>query len=71
MVVLDHEARICKKCGFKWWMNEEDEYWNEQGYGYSVKLCDCPECGTPKIIKYYEDCSLDLNTDTRWYSYKK
>lgn len=68
MTGLEHEVRICKKCGFRWLMDDEDIYWDENGYGYSTKLCDCPSCNTPNIIKYNEDCSLDLNIDTRWYA---
>ena len=68
MKEANQEVRICKKCGFKWWAIKEEEYWDENGYGYSTKLCNCPSCNTPKVIKYYEDCSLDINTDTRWFS---
>lgn len=55
----------CIKCGYKW--HPDKIYWDEKGYGYSVKLCNCPECNTPNVIKYYEDHGLDLNKDTRWF----
>ena len=44
--------------------------WDEKGLGYSTKLCQCSECKTLNIIEYYEDCSLDINKDTRYYEYK-
>lgn len=61
------EQLVCIKCGQVWKPHKDDYYWDEKGYGYSAKLCNCPECNTPKIIKYYEDHGLDLNKDTRWF----
>lgn len=57
----------CKKCGYSFVIKPDMIYWDEKGYGYSTKLCRCPECNTSIIIEYYEDHGLDINKDTRWY----
>lgn len=62
------EIQICKKCGSK--IKDAKIIWDEKGLGYSTKLCQCSECKTLNIIEYYEDCSLDINKDTRYYEYK-
>lgn len=62
------EALICKRCGCRIIINDNKNIiWDENGYGYSTKLCRCHGCNTLNVIEYYEDCSLDINKDTRWY----
>lgn len=66
------EIRIvkCKCCSNDIEIDPEKILWDEHGYGYSTKLYLCPECGKHLILEYYEDPSLDINIDTRWYEYK-
>lgn len=55
---------VCKKCHGLIRYQNTDTYWDESGYGYSVKLVDCPGCGTPTVLKYEEDSwikELELN----------
>ncbi len=64
---VNQEILICRKCGYRWKVSNEIIYWDEHGLGYSTKLCNCEKCNTPNVMEYNEDCSLDLNKDTRWY----
>lgn len=61
---------ICKGCGFNFWYENKEAYFNDKGYGYSTKLIKCPSCGRPVILGYYEDRSMKLNNDSRYYDYK-
>lgn len=46
---------VCSKCGRLIKYKNTDTYWDESGYGYSTKLVDCQQCGTPNVLKYEED----------------
>jgi hypothetical protein len=61
------EGLICKQCESYIEIQNVKIIWDEKGSGYSTKLCQCPNCKTLNVIKYYEDCSLDLNKDTRYF----
>lgn len=60
-------SRICKKCKKSFEYKPDDVFWDEQGYGYSTKLCVCKNCGTINILKYKEDYGFDVNYDERFY----
>lgn len=57
----------CPYCNSKYGEQADAIIWDEHGYGYSTKMCRCPHCGKINSFKYYEDSSLNLNRDTRWY----
>ena len=58
----------CKKCAHSIDLNLINAFWDETGYGYSTKLCVCPECGSYVVIKYEEDNWLnDLAEDYNNY----
>jgi len=63
----DQGVRICRSCKTKIILKEVPQWWDENGYGYSTKLCQCPECNEIIIVEYNEDPSLDINKDTRWF----
>lgn len=67
----EQENQACIKCKSIYSKKEILKYtiWNESGYGYSTRLFQCPVCGQIKILEYYEDSSLDLNIDTKYYNY--
>ena len=57
----------CKKCRTIYSYTQEDTWWDERGYGYSTKLCKCPECGNINVVSHNEDFGLDVNNDARFY----
>ena len=57
----------CKKCKENFVYHPKDTYWDDNGYGYSVKLIKCPFCGCINVVKYYEDRGLYVNYDNRYY----
>ena len=63
----DQGVRICRNCKEKIILKEIYQWWDENGYGYSTKLCECPICRNVNVIEYNEDPSLDINKDTRWF----
>ena len=62
------EVLICRRCLKITVPSKNNIIWDEHGYGYSTKLCKCDHCGKLHVLEYYEDCSLDINIDTRWYN---
>lgn len=58
----------CKSCKTSS-MIEPDDYWyDESGYGYSTKLCKCPNCNKIIIMGHKEDYGFSkLNTDKRYF----
>ena len=58
---------LCKKCKKK----ELNLKWDENGFGYSTILGECPNCGHIEVVEYVEDRCLDVNNDPRFYEYKK
>ena len=60
----------CIQCGKELNYEEDEFWWNDQGFGYSTKLCRCSECNQVNIVKYQEDYSLDVNNDGRFYRRK-
>ncbi len=63
------QIKTCRSCNCSVKLFPKRIIWDEKGYGYSTKLFKCPFCNQLNIIKYYEDPSLDLNRDTRWYKH--
>lgn len=61
------QDKECKKCKTTFSYKPEDTWWDEKGYGYSTKLCRCPECGCINVIKHDQDVGLDINSDSRYY----
>ena len=59
----------CHKCKGAFRVNKHKIIWDEKGYGYSTKLYQCPYCGAYTVLEYYEDSSLDLNINSKWYEY--
>ena len=64
---LEH---ICSKCGQAFSYVRKDTYFDDKGYGYSTRLIGCPHCNTINVLKYYEDQSMKLNNDSRYYNYE-
>lgn len=66
---MKNEA-ICKGCGCSFWYENKETYFDDKGYGYSTKLIKCPSCGKQVVLRYYEDRSMKLNNDSRYYNYE-
>lgn len=70
MTYNDEEQKnvTCKSCGenFVYWDNECEM--REFG-SYSQKIVKCPHCGRYIVVKTYEDRSLYVNYDARYYRY--
>lgn len=56
----------CNSCG-TFYLTDDAIHFDEQGYGYSTKFCNCPECGKFIILKHIEDYGLNVNFDERYY----
>lgn len=67
----EKHSKKCSKCKEHFTYMSEETFWDEHGYGYSVKLVKCPLCGSFNIIKYSEDISLDINNDKKYYDMKR
>lgn len=61
----------CTKCSEDFIYKPEEAFFDDHGFGYSTKLVKCPYCGQINIIKYYEDRSMKLNRDSRYYNYER
>lgn len=61
----------CKNCKEDINLESIEIWFDESGTGYSTKLCKCSHCGSIQVIRYYEDLSLDINNDDRYYRYSK
>lgn len=61
------EIVVCRNCNQAIQYKNEDTFWDERGYGYSIKLVRCPKCGHISVIKYVEDTGLNVNFDDRYY----
>lgn len=48
---------------------QTDAIFDENGYGYSTKLVKCKHCGRLNVIRYFEDDSMKLNNDRKYYDY--
>lgn len=59
----------CISCG-DFNVQPENTWFDEKGFGYSTRLCKCPQCGKVVIIEYIEDYGCNLNNDERFYTYK-
>ena len=46
-----------------------DTIFDENGYAYSTKLVKCKHCGRLNVIRYFEDDSMKLNNDRKYYDY--
>lgn len=57
----------CKNCHSYSVVKNTDCWFDDKGFGYSTKLCKCPECGKLVIVGYEEDSHLDINNDPRLY----
>lgn len=64
-------ARHCSSCFQFFDYTNDDIIFDNNGYGYSTKLVKCKVCGKLNIIEYYEDRSMKLNNDSRYYDYSK
>lgn len=58
--------KTCMRCrtNFVWF--PEECYWDENGYGYSTKLCKCPNCNTPNVIEYKVDRAMAKLNKNSW-----
>lgn len=67
--VKKNDSAVCSRCGgFK--VKPDNIWFDEQGYGYSTKLTQCPHCGKIVILKHIEDYGLNVNSDRRFYDYE-
>ena len=55
----------CIQCREKYESTDELTYWDESGYGYSVKLSKCPHCGQLNILKYKIDNDFNDRNEER------
>lgn len=64
------ELRIkkCCKCKNEFTYTPEQTWWNENG-SVSTRLGSCPICGTIQPFSYQGINNLDVNNNTRFYSY--
>lgn len=62
--------RKCSKCKEEFDYDDRDTFFDEKGYGYSTKLVKCKNCNCINILNHYEDKSLNLNYDERYYNYR-
>lgn len=61
------DRNLCSRCGVK--INVNDYYYDDEGFGYSTKLCRCPGCGQVNILGYELDIhhAISVNDDPRYY----
>lgn len=60
-------SKECTQCGNKFIYLSNQCFFDDNGYGYSTKLCRCPHCNQINVIKHYEDYGLEVNKDKRFY----
>lgn len=61
----------CFACGQVSQYNRLDTFWDDNGYGYSTRLINCPHCGKINILSYKEDRKINVNNDSRYYTYQR
>lgn len=64
-IYQNHEIK-CNVCG-TFYISDEEIHFDERGYGYSTKYCNCPKCGKFIILKHIEDYGFNVNFDNRYY----
>ena len=62
-------SRLCTSCKKRFAYKQTDAIFDENGYGYSTKLVKCKHCGRLNVIRYFEDDSMKLNNDRKYYDY--
>ena len=64
------KVRLCTKCNTVYSYSENDIEWQEFGT-FSMKIIRCEKCGAVSILQTVEDKNIYVNTDSRFYNYKK
>ena len=61
--------KTCSKCKENFVYFPDEVKWIDYGT-YSVKVCTCPYCGTVQSIKFENASGLNLNNDSKYYTYR-
>lgn len=61
--------KLCLSCNKNFEYKRSDTFIDDNGYGYSTKLVKCKCCGRINILQYFEDKSMKLNNDRKYYDY--
>lgn len=62
-------SRLCTSCRERFTYMRSETIFDNHGYGYSTKLVKCKHCGKLNVIRYFEDASMKLNNDRKYYDY--
>lgn len=65
-------AHMCSKCYAIFYVNNEDYFYDESCYGYSMKLAKCQRCGHTNCVDYKEDTgwsNISSSLDDVAYTY--
>lgn len=63
-------VKKCLKCDEKFWYSSDECKWDERG-SVPTKIAKCSHCGSWNPVRYEMNRMENVNTDVRYYVYKK